>query len=130
MTFSMALGRWIVKVWYYLRLMRLPTMMEPTFVREYLVDFDIAAAARRCGISKSPLAFGRAMMRRESVQRLEMDNALHRAVEQDQEVPIGIRLRITPGPGPVEENAYRWIEGLERLADTFLFGGHFSQFLR
>jgi len=62
------------------RLMRLPPIMEPTFAREYLVDFDIANAARRCGISKSPLAFGRAMMRRESVQQIIVREIAERRV--------------------------------------------------
>jgi hypothetical protein len=44
--------------------------------------------------------------------------ALHRSVEQDQEIPIGVRLRITPGTGPVEDNARGWIESLERIAET------------
>jgi hypothetical protein len=43
---------------------------------------------------------------------------VHGSVEQDQEVPVGIRVRITSGTRPVEDNARRGFEIMERLTDT------------
>jgi hypothetical protein len=43
---------------------------------------------------------------------------LHRSVEQDQEVPIGIRVRLTPGLGSIEDKACSGLDMVECIADT------------
>lgn len=50
--------------------MRLPRHIEPQFAQEYLLDFDVAGAAERCGVIRSAKYFGNALLKRPRVQAL------------------------------------------------------------